>query len=173
MTRLRDIAPTLVAQQTHEALMGRLSRLAMVCGVTDLPTQAIVPSDAYLAVLNLASYATTGAPPEGQLALVREYQQSVAEITDWLGELTTIAEPETPLQVVLSGAAARLALDTEQALTTSQLAVLASMSRGRAAQLQAAGDAPKGRRSGKARLVSAKAAREWLSGRVRTEGAVS
>lgn len=168
MIRLRDIKPAEVAQQAHDALLSRLSRLAMACGVTDPLVPSIEPSDAYAAVSALATYATTGAAPEGRVELVPEYQQAVAEIADWLGEFTTITEPETPIQVVLSAAGARLAVDSGQALTTSQLAVLASMSRGRAAQLQAAGDAPRGRRSGKARLVSAAAAREWLSGRAVT-----
>lgn len=169
MTRLADIDPAEVAQSTHEALMGRLARLAGVCGVTDPLVPAMAPSEAFLAVHQLALYATAGTPPEGRPELVGEYMQDVAQYADWLGELRSLNDPKTPLQVVLTAARAREALRADEPLTTGELATLAGMSRTRLSELSSTGDAPKGRRyprrKGRPRLFPADEAREWLSGR--------
>ncbi|HHH27964.1 MAG TPA: hypothetical protein ENK57_06425 [Polyangiaceae bacterium] len=169
MTRLRDIDPTTVADATQDALAGRLWRLAQLCGVTDPVAPSTTRSEAWLAVHQLAVYATTGTPPEHRLELVGEYCLSVSEIATWLGEQTQLLDPATDLDVVLAGALAREELDHGRPVSTAQLAVLASLSREHLSTLQSAGDAPTGRRAegvrGMPRRIDAEEARAWLAAR--------
>ena len=169
MTRLRDIDPTTVADQTQDALMGRLWRLAQACGVTDPVSPAMTPSEAWLAVHQLAVYAVTGTPPEHRLELVGEYCLSVSEIVGWLGEPTQLLDPETDLDVVLAAALAREELAHGRPVSSAQLAVLASLSRVHLGVLQRQGDAPTGERSegvsGRPLRIDAAEAREWLAAR--------
>ena len=166
---LREIDPKEVATEVQDALLLRASDIAAAVGITDLPEPQRRPGPAWLAVHQLALYATTGVPPEHRLELIGEYLQSVCEYADWLDELGNLVKPATPLQVVIAAARAREALDADLPVTSSQLAVLASITTSAVRQLQDAGDCPKGRkyprRQGKPRLVPADEARAWLSGR--------
>ncbi len=172
--RLRDIYPEQLAQATHDALMGRLWRISMSCGVTDPIVPSMTPSEAWIAVHHLARFAIAGVLPENRAELVEEYLSTVSQYADWLGEDVSVglSTPRTPLQIIIAGAGARETLAREKPVTTSQLAVLASLSQGRLVQLQQSGDAPRGRKernrgkgASRARLVPSDDAREWLSGR--------
>jgi hypothetical protein len=162
--RLSDIDAAALAQSAHDALLGQLWRPAMLVGIPQLPRPEITPSEAYLAVYQLAHYATTGTPPEHRLELVHEYQISVAEIQAWLPE----GAEHQALETVLLASAAREGLAAGRPLTGNALAVLASVSPGRLSQLVSAGDAPRprqGKRDGREQLYSARSCCEWLTGR--------
>ncbi|HHH27967.1 MAG TPA: hypothetical protein ENK57_06440 [Polyangiaceae bacterium] len=170
MTRLRDIDPDTVAEQTHQALLGRMWQIAQLCGVTDPVAPSTTPSEAYLTVQALARYATTGAPPEGRLELVETYLLRVGKVAHLLGDYVHLHRPTTALGVVMAAAHARSSLDHDSRITSAQLAILASVTPGRIAQLQKAGDAPTGELTtweGRpdTRMIKAREARTWLSGR--------
>lgn len=169
MTRLRDIDPSALADATQDALTGRLRRLARACGVTAPLVPELRPSEAWLAVHQLAVYATTGTAPEHRPELAGEYCQSVSEIAGWLGEGASLLDPSSHLEVVLAAALAREELDHGRPISTAQLAVLASLSREHLSTLQAAGDAPTGERAegvrGRPRQIDAEEAWAWLAAR--------
>ncbi len=86
MTRLRDVDPAALAIEIRGRLMKRIGKLAMAAGITTPVPEPSWDGDALLAVCELAAYAVSGAPPEGDLGLVEEYLQSVSTYAAWLGE---------------------------------------------------------------------------------------
>ena len=165
MIRLRNIDPAALATEVHANMVQCLARVAMWCGVELGYRCAVRTTSVWRDVYATAHYALNGRRVDGidlddALFGSQVYERHIGS--------KRLAEPETGLQVVIAAALARCLLERDEPINASQLAVLASVSRSRIAQLQRSGGAPRGRKSGRTRadrLVSADAARAWLAER--------
>jgi hypothetical protein len=158
--KLRDIDPDALATAANDAALGRLWRIAQACGVTDPLVQRCQPSELWLAVHQLATYATEGVPPEQRAELIHDYQLSVAEAQDYVD-----ADTRDALETVLLASLAREALARNEALSRRLLAVLASVHPDALSRLASAGDAPQGYRAGREVRTPVAEARDWLTAR--------
>ena len=164
---IRDIDPEALATSTHEAMRAKAAELAASCGVPDFPLSTS-PSRVRMAVHQLATYATSGHPPEGRSELIAEYIGDVYEVATALDELLPgSAALDTDLGVVIHAASARDALDRGDPVSRVQLAALGGVSLGRIGQLVTAGQLPRPEvgQDARQRLWDAGVAKAWLAGR--------
>lgn len=164
---LRDVDPRQLADAAQREALDGLWRRAMAVGVTNPVEPSMSPSELWLAVHQLATYATTGQPPEGRPELAYEYCVSVAEYRDYVDDG---GPTQQALDEVLQAAACRDAIASGQPVTLDQLVALSGLSRSHVQRLVAAGDAPQpvevgGQGRGHATTFAAADARAWLSGR--------
>ena len=163
MIRLRNIDPAALATEVHLDMSQQLAHVASWCGRCLGEQHPIRTTSVWVNVHTTAQYALDGErcdDLDDALFGAQVYERHIGS--------KRLAEPETGLQVVIAAALARCLLERDEPINASQLAVLASVSRSRIAQLQRSGGAPRGRKSGRTRadrLVSADAARAWLAER--------
>lgn len=165
--KLAEINPRKLADAAHDEALGELTMRAMNLGVTAPIAPDITPSEVWLSVHQLAHYATTGEPPEHRPELIAEYQLSVATYRDYLHEGS---ETQRAVDLVLRASVARESLARDEAISHTDLAALAGLSKSHLTALVQSGDAPEPAYEvvpGTARTYQydADACREWLRGR--------
>lgn len=167
--KIADIDPAALARDTLSAALHRVNRtlfaiapmsayrLTNGAGKTLDVTKAPDSSTGGEAIVRLVRYAQTGAELD---APVQEY---AITLMDFAGDALDDAadpSPATPLGAVLAAALGREAIGEGIAVTTTQLALLAGVTPQYVRRMVSTGEL---RAAGSA--VSAKDARQWLSGR--------
>lgn len=190
--KLSDIDPDALALEVHDQTVNQAWRLAGALsfgGVTAEPVAASPNSEVRRVTLELARYAQTGRPPEGDPdpKLVAEYLQSLGEIL-WTGVddavYQTMPYPWDPsdgglereLDVMLCAAVGRHHIATSRLLTMPMVASLAGLSIQGLRNLIAKGELQTTENpeatNRRARYIEPDEAQRWLAGRGVLVGAI-
>jgi len=166
--KLADIDASTLARDTLQEALGQVDRILF--GIAPFSSYLVTDTDgkplradnvegsvAGDAVLALVRYAQTGA---GLDAPVNEYAVSLIPVAPDALDESCEPDPKTPLGLAVSAADARERIGNGGAVTTSQLAHLASVTPGYIRQLVANGELPATRNE-----IAATDAARWLGAR--------
>ena len=169
--KLQDIDPKTLADDVHNMIVDRASRLAFEVGYE--LREAIGVSNARLTVHQLAHYARTGEPPEYRRELVHEYLVSLVGV-DLIPDLDPDDEPEASNEVeqavhlVVLAVLARERLADEEPVPSAWLAALGGVTPSNIRYLLGRGELRRWRRGvedDRRAYVHPDDAKRWIEGR--------
>jgi hypothetical protein len=169
--RLRDVVPRKLARLCVRQLAREARRIVRVLRPTYAiecidPQTGVSGTDLYKTIEALADFAVHGELLPGELDAVLARLAPLRCCEAVLGSLEP-AEPVTELEAVIVGARARAALESGEALTSIQVAILAGLDRDHVNGLAKKDEIPGAERSNENghrpwRFRNSKALREWI-----------